>query len=53
MFDHIDAAYYRYRAAEERDRAESVSGKKAERCRRRARRYELRSLEFETLNPAV
>lgn len=40
MFDQIDAAYYRLRAGEEREKAQSTHPKSAEKHRRRAFAFE-------------
>jgi hypothetical protein len=43
MFDEIDAAYYRVRADEEREKAQSPNARLAERHRRRASAFEAKA----------
>ncbi|MBF7015196.1 MULTISPECIES: hypothetical protein [Novosphingobium] len=43
VFDQIDAAYFRQRALEERERAGSARGSLAERFRRRAAAFEAKA----------
>jgi hypothetical protein len=43
MFDQIDAAYYRLRAGEEREKAQSAPSRAAEKYRRRAIAFEAKA----------
>lgn len=46
MFDEIDAAYFRQRASEERERAVETLGNAASRHRKRAMMFEAKAREF-------